>query len=966
MKRLYALVFLFSLVFSQPFTAYGFYAETTPEYSDGSGTPSGGSDITNGESFSLGNFACGEPLITEEMDQQIDDYKKNDANMAEKFVTSQAQNLFRIGDLNGLSTLVFGNPYCVWAGDGTSMSSDGVFTTTEREKIVEPLIKLFSTAFFLVLTLSMLISSLKLGFSSVRGRGLSDFSDDAWMWLLAIGLSLGYGMLTNLVFQMNAALVLSIKDVINDNGVSLSGLSVVASWNFNPLTMGPFLVTLFAEWLLSLLLNFIYLARKVVICLLLVLGYVAIYSLMFAKTRAFFGTWMREFVGNVFLQSIHAIVLYSMVMFSSTGASSIFKLGMMIMFIPVSGMISKWLNIGDSSSKAGSIMTMAGVGGLASMVMLSRQAGNIVRGGSLYNSGGSLTNSNSSNDSSNSSLSNLANSLANDSAATSISTSASGVNSPMWNAAKNIVGSHGAGIGALAGMVGGPGGAMLGANAGRFVAESVMQSGRNVSSGLMNTMNAVKQGRSFTNEQGSGFRAMLSPNANAQALGTRRETFANIGESIGSMVGFNGLGAKVGRNVGLALSGVSRNRLASEMSSSMGLVDGNGNAKPMTLSNLSTQYPNADVKWLQTNEGSGFYMNTGDGEWKQIGLKGAADASLKDGEIRAMDYKLTDPSLQYEMQPNGTYKAPITTSNDAISIGADTSTVLPFDEAMKKGQVPTFDLASNGMNVQGKDQSVVTSSLNNLDTSSPLNVKPEYTTTNTADELHGDSGHQNIPPSPLENLDTNSPLNANPEYTTTNVPNGVSGENGHLNIQPHVPSSLENLDTSSPMNVKPEYTTTNVPNGVPGDNSQSTNPSSEPLERVVSKPNSSMFSDQRMETVGLKGSTPHLMRTSDAYIVGSEVKTLDNGQITKPSSELNPNVASHVANVSTGARHQDMQFRSERVNADAYLYHNPVGADTRTATDKVAEKVERGGEIRNRWKVKFAEQQTEKRNKHIS
>ncbi|UZN01304.1 hypothetical protein OL548_34700 (plasmid) [Lysinibacillus sp. MHQ-1] len=66
--------------------------------------------------YSLSSFACGKPLISEDVDKEINDYKENDANMAEKFLTSQVQNLFHIGPINGMSTLVFGNPYCIWAG----------------------------------------------------------------------------------------------------------------------------------------------------------------------------------------------------------------------------------------------------------------------------------------------------------------------------------------------------------------------------------------------------------------------------------------------------------------------------------------------------------------------------------------------------------------------------------------------------------------------------------------------------------------------------------------------------------------------------------------------------------------------------------------------------------------------------------------------------------------------------------
>lgn len=339
-------------------------------------------------------FNCSKSgFITDKFNKKVDDYKENDANMAEKFMTSQLQNLWNIGDINGLSTLVFGNPYCVWA-DGAfkdetkiKMASDGIFTLEEREKIIDPVMKMLSTSYVFLLVLAILLTGIKMGFGGINGRKISDFGEDLKMWFVSGLFILAYGVITNWLFQLNAAFVLDIKDLLEKSKVKVDSFSIMASIDdlkstFSVLSL---VLVVVAEWILALILNFVYISRKVIVLILLILGYVAGYSLLFARTRGFFGVWIKELIGNVFLQSIHALVLFAMAMFASTGAGVIYKLGLMMMFIPLSGMISKWLNIGDSSTKLGSTLTMMGLGGVVSTTMLASQAGNIIRGGSSFN-----------------------------------------------------------------------------------------------------------------------------------------------------------------------------------------------------------------------------------------------------------------------------------------------------------------------------------------------------------------------------------------------------------------------------------------------------------------------------------------------------------------------------------------------------------------------------------------------------
>lgn len=851
--------------------------------------------------LSLGGFECGKPLISEDVNKAIEDYKENDANMAEKFLTSQVQNFFNIGPINGMSTLVFGNPYCIWAGKDAKMSADGVFTDSERNKIIDPLLKLFGSVFFLVLVLAMLITGLKTMSNSVRGQAMDEFWTDAKMWFAALFLAFFYNDWTNWLFQINAAIVLDILEVVKANTDSLDNFSAMSSLSdFVPGLMGSFLIVAIGEWVLAGILNVVYLARKVVILLLLVLGMVAIYSLMFAKTRAFFGNWLRELIGNIFLQSVHAIVFYAMVMFSSLGASPFFKIGLMIMFIPVSGMISKLLNIGDSSSKLGSALTMAGLGGVVSTAMLASQAKSVMYGGSLT-SGGNLINSNSSSRSGGDSLANLASSIANDSASTAISSSASGTNSSLFNMAKDTSGKMGTIVGVGSGMVAGPIGAALGGKIGKSTGEGLVQFGRNMTVGMSNLNSNFTQARKFTNENGSGFKALFGKNANFETLNARRQTMGNFGESLGVMLAGQ-KGAAIGRSAGFSLSGVSRQRLASEMSSSFNIRDASGNLQSTTFGALAQKYPNADMKWMQTNQGSGFYVSTNDG-WKQVGLTGAADSSLKNGQARVMDYKLADPALNYEYQSNGTYKAPTQLSEAAISSPVNTSanssivnvsSVPSFEEAMSSGYIAT----------------PLGSSFNGGATSAVSGVN----TTN---------------------------IEGNPIVSDT-LPTSVSG-------------ATDPVSMISTANVEGKTTDNSISNPIVNDTLPAGSVPEGGNSFVSPKTVQSRDSqNQKMETVGLPGSTPSVMRKSEAYIVNTGESNL----------AMNPKVVEKVASTNT-VQHQDAGFNAKNVNPDAYVYHNVSGADTRTKSDKAADTVQGMGNIQNVWKQKAQKQSRSERVKKI-
>ncbi|MBO0588394.1 MULTISPECIES: hypothetical protein [unclassified Sporosarcina] len=1029
------------------------------------------------ESPSLSGFTCSKGgFFSEEFNDEVERYKEDDANMAEKFMTSQLQNLWNIGDVNGLSTLVFGNPYCVWADNAFTdeskieMAPDGIFTAVEREKIINPVLKMFSVVYVALMTLAMMISGLKLGFNSVRGRGISDFSEDMRMWLLSIFFIAGYGIITNMIFELNAAVVLSFKSLLEQQGANPESFSIMASWHdlvgigSGGIPILSLLIVVLAEWILAIVLNFVYIARKVIVLVLLILGFVAGYSLLFARTRAFFGTWMRELLGNVFLQSIHALLLFGMAMFASQGASTIYKLGLMMMFIPLTGMISKWLKIGDSSSKMGSALTMVGLGGVMSTMMLTSQAGNLMRGGNMNGGNNSLLSSSSArSDSAFGGTSIAAAGGGNDASITSISTNASGASSDSWMNSKNTLSNIGGAIFGTAGMVAGPGGAIAAAKVGKSLTSALVQGPRNMVSGAQSAMNILQSAKGYNDGAGNtGFTSMMGN------LGARRAYFGNMGEALGAMVGKGG----AGRNIGLAMSGVSRQRLLGTSLADGGrgmLTDSSGSVLPTTMASLSRQYPGANMQYVQTNQGSSMWVQTPNQDWQQVGLTGAADPLMNNGEARVMDYQLAQANTSYELQGNGSYRARMNehlsmdTQNPLSSGGSSINSPITSPiggSTINRPSAPFVPLASTaipGMNTPITAPSLhgnsAVSRLNSI-TGSPLSSNPMGT---PQSNLGNSVSRNGIPIAGLRSNGTSAPivpiastaipgmntpitapfLNGNSKVSRLNSISGSSLSNASLPIGSAQPSSVNPMSMITPgtvtmnrspmpasalqtaasgsmgsMNRSPLSNTSlpigpvqpssvnpvtmNTPrtvtmNGRPMPasalqtealgNMGSINGS--PLSRTAmpigsSQPNSvsPIMNSPRNEPIqgnpmhgspaaatniigpgqqpnipltnsnpltaasGLPGSTPHVMRTSNAYTVGVG----GDGTITQNTLR--------TVNNTNSVRLSDTGFKADRINPDAFIAHHVPGMDNRTSGDRVADQVNGAQESVSQSKAK--------------
>jgi hypothetical protein len=624
---------------------------------------------------------------------------QEDASLVNGFIIDQVNNLFSIPGVSSIQNLVFGNPYKTWGfgKDPDDKLIDGVFYQSELDNVVHPLIALFSGAYVTILMLAIMLSSLKVGFNAHSPQAKEDFWKDVYMYVASAFFMGLFWVLFHTLMAINWGIVQGIAEMLKSRGKPLDGISIIATATNDStykFQMGDILVFL-AEWGLALYLNFIYISRKIILIIHCGLSSAAAYSLLFARTRYFFGTYMKELIGAIYLPSIHAAVLFIFVQLAANLGQgmgpTIFKLGMIIMFIPVTGMISRWLQLGDSSTALGRAATFMGLGAIGGAIMLSKGAMNMFgvgRGGARGDAftGNEVVGA--------ATPGGTGVSMGNDAGASSITRAAEG--GQMWHKFKKAGAIGGAVLGGTFALPFGPAGVTAGAALGAKAATSVLQAGRNTAVGVAGAITTLRNAGQGVDADGNptGFKFSNLKNKFTD-LAERRQLFGTMGEAAGKTFGVVGAGIGMlaagpvggavgffvgnrltasGKVLGQMLSGVSRQR-AFEFGSGT-LPDGTISPRGMTMDQIAEdpRFSGSVARWNQTNDRSWFEIqDKSSGNWITVGGYGAGDPNLHAGQRRMMDYQIRRGAPEHggeiwKRQENGSYvletKLPQTTESD--------------------------------------------------------------------------------------------------------------------------------------------------------------------------------------------------------------------------------------------------------------------------------------------------------------
>lgn len=546
----------------------------------------------NGEEVTQEKQKCEKPTYEEEnVQKKFDEFRKEYANLIERFMLDAIEVVMNMFGLNTLNQLVFGNPYCTWFQGGSVNKlingvdlTFGVFPTKVYDTVVKPLFNMFTGSAVLLYTLAILIIGLKLMVNASFRLG-----EELLYFMLVAALLVGYWVGVEYFLQFNQALVWDIKGVLDKQGINPSGaLNIVAEKDgFTFLDV----ILLLANWIMILFLNVVYVFRLFLIAVYMIFGGFAIVCLLFPSTRKVFLRWLLDFTGVVLMQTFHALYFAAiLIMIDVDKVSEIFELFLLILFLPISSMAMMLFSFtaGSTAVQAGQRMTS----GVNMAVNKASNSGNQIA--KLANSSSGKLGKAASVGSS------------------KISALAKGGNS--FGTFKTIAGITGRVAGTMAGSVIGGGGMALGGNLGQMAGNQGLQTARNVvagASGLMDTRGKIKSGSLDSNN-----------------MQDKRTLYGNMGESFGTMLGMG----NAGRQVGEKMSGVSDEMIRNSTA--------DGGLAGVTLQEIAATYPDATLQFRQTNEGSGFYMNNGEDD-KLVSPLGAADPNLKDGETRVQDYSLS-------------------------------------------------------------------------------------------------------------------------------------------------------------------------------------------------------------------------------------------------------------------------------------------------------------------------------------
>nr|WP_162283560.1 hypothetical protein [Bacillus cereus]QHV07854.1 hypothetical protein C1N82_32100 [Bacillus cereus] len=286
--------------------------------------------------------------------------------------------------LDPLPVLVFGGKGK--EGDGTNL--DFLFSDNSLTKVLDTgMPVMFKLVAFCVLV-SLVITAAKYSATTINPNNrtaLIEYAKD--LFIISIFLwHLDY--FYTLIFEINSWIIIEFRDAINvvnggnfdpdkgtkflepgfgGAGLTITELSLKGHENdYMFIIFGLFIEAGLIVWA-----NFYYLMRAVSLYVLMLIGPLMVGMWLFPQKKQQTLYWIREFIGAVFIQAIHAITLWLIISLIGAANSPLIKLLLLTMFIPVGEIVKSFIGLSTNASggihRAG---TMLGMGALASVAGL--------------------------------------------------------------------------------------------------------------------------------------------------------------------------------------------------------------------------------------------------------------------------------------------------------------------------------------------------------------------------------------------------------------------------------------------------------------------------------------------------------------------------------------------------------------------------------------------------------------------
>lgn len=265
-------------------------------------------------------------------------------------------------DINSITDLVYGKI----KGENTIY---GIFSQTDIDKIYTPGSTVFTVLAGSIILLGVVLWGVKLSTVSfnpnARTEALGTIKDLIIVTFAIINLPVLYDML----FSLNHTVVSYFGSLIGKKEGASFALKVT---NDDGDILGIIIINLLLLFL-SLWANFYYMMRRLTLLLLMIMGPLMIAFYLIPKTKGIAGAWLKELVGTVFVQFIHAALFWMILLMSKNTDTDTVKglietVILYMVFIPLGEMVRSMIGLGGNMTtglaRAGA---MSGLSGLANL-----------------------------------------------------------------------------------------------------------------------------------------------------------------------------------------------------------------------------------------------------------------------------------------------------------------------------------------------------------------------------------------------------------------------------------------------------------------------------------------------------------------------------------------------------------------------------------------------------------------------
>lgn len=282
-------------------------------------------------------------------------------------------------------------PVLVFGGEGTEgkgTNLDFLFSGNSLTKVLDTgMPVMFKLVAFCVLV-SVVITAAKYSATAINPNNrtaLIEYAKD----LMIISIFLWHlDYFYTLIFEINSWIIIEFRDAVNvasggdfdpnkgtkflQPGFGGAGLTITELGLKGHENDYMFIIFgLFIEAGLIVWANFYYLMRAVSLYVLMLIGPLMVGMWLFPQKKQQTLYWIREFIGAVFIQAIHAITLWLIISLIGAANSPLIKLILLAMFIPIGEIVKSFIGLSTNASggihRAG---TMMGMGALASVAGL--------------------------------------------------------------------------------------------------------------------------------------------------------------------------------------------------------------------------------------------------------------------------------------------------------------------------------------------------------------------------------------------------------------------------------------------------------------------------------------------------------------------------------------------------------------------------------------------------------------------